>query len=600
MNKSKEEMLINNIIPVYLVALTILEICAFTLKGFFSVAASRIWAVTGIILLIYFLYKATTRIVKDFKENKYLLVAGFLVLFGIYCTIVFSRYYSDINPEASIQLADALRGLKNADWNYTGTGFLGYPAKQYILASVPSLFMGRNVFAAHLGFAYLFLIGFMLFFFESRNLAQVNGMPDYIALLPCAALSMFPYIAEYYRTFEQTIMPVTFSMICTVMYIRYVLKHDVFSILTLAFAGGMLSGSYTPALSYVPLLTFFLLMNAFGYWRKTDSLRKIPKHSVIPDFALITYITGCFIISLLAGRKDRATVMLENPDIVEMIKKSVPDFLTDRNARFFGVLLSISLIYIILSLTFRFYLYDFIISGWILTVSLFAHFLGGYAVSSSEAVIIQRCMVSIPVLVIAVYLVIVMFLSKNNLYIRKSYIFILYLFALSVSLCNFTRQHQAFTYLSLIRQVIPMINHIEETLDNTGLSSDDLFGILLYSDNTYIHNLKDYTGYYFPNAVCKAVNIVERDNILEDAAELMMPAFETGSEEKNSLPEQDIPYISSEMNIPVICLSQDSFETEDQQKENIQYIHWQDYDSLYKTDIQWNAAVVSLNISTLR
>lgn len=595
MNSFKKNILVSRIIPFILIALTLLEICAFILKGSFSVFASRIWASTGIFLLVVFLIKVLFKVIYDVKEGNFILILGFLLIFGIFCAVIFSRYYSDISPEASIQLADGLEGLEKADWNYTGTGFLGYPAKQYILASAPTLILGRNVFAAHLGFAYLFLIGFILLFFELRNLTKIYELPEYFALLPCAALITFPYITEYYRIFEQTIMPVSFCMICTSMYIRYLLKHDAFSIMMMAFSGGMLSGSYTPALSCVPLIVLFLLLNATGYWQKSGISKRKPAYSITPDISLIIYIAGCFTVSLLTGRNDRATVLLDNLDIFELIKKSIPEFLMDVNARFFGVLISVSLIYIILSLLLQLHLYNFIISGWILAVSISAHFLGGYAVSSSESVIMQRCMVFIPVLITSIYLIIVRLFLFNGYKIKKLFIPIMYVFMVAVGLYNFTAQHKFFTYLSLIRPVIPMLNHIDETLKNEGLSTDDTFGILLYSDNTYIHNLNDYTCYYYPNAVCKVFKMDELDSIYEDSVEFIIPALREKLNSTSASEGAENTYASSIQTIPVICLSQDRFENESESVSNIRYIDWEDHDSLYNKDISWSAAVINLD-----
>ena len=55
------------------------------------------------------------------------------------------------------------------DWNYTGTAFLGYPNRQYLIAALPAVFLGRSITALHLGFAYPFLIGLVMLFAEIKN-----------------------------------------------------------------------------------------------------------------------------------------------------------------------------------------------------------------------------------------------------------------------------------------------------------------------------------------------------------------------------------------------------------------------------------------------
>ncbi len=41
--------------------------------------------------------------------------------------------------------AAGLRSFEAPDWNYTGKAFLGYPNRQYLVAALPTLVLGRTV-----------------------------------------------------------------------------------------------------------------------------------------------------------------------------------------------------------------------------------------------------------------------------------------------------------------------------------------------------------------------------------------------------------------------------------------------------------------------
>lgn len=202
----------------YFVIISLLEIAAYRFGGFVSVAASRIWLGTGIILFIIFLFHLAKTTVNDIKNKNWICLGGILVLIGMYFYFIGNTGYSDINPDAAQQMASGLDAFSQSDWNYTGTAFLSYPCRQYVLNAIPSLIFGRSIFSFHLGFGYFFITGIVLLFLELRSWLRKMEMNENYALLPLYCIAVFRFIPEYYMDFEQAITPVALTMIAAALF----------------------------------------------------------------------------------------------------------------------------------------------------------------------------------------------------------------------------------------------------------------------------------------------------------------------------------------------------------------------------------------------
>ena len=146
------------------------------------------------------------------------------------------------------------------DWNYTGTAFLGYPNRQYLIAALPAVFLGRSITALHLGFAYPFLIGLVMLFAEIKNWLKDWGINENLSLIPVYALPAFRFIPEYFMNFEQAITPVALTMMGNALFLKLYRKPTFVGFIGLSWVGCLFCDSYTPAVASLGLLLCFLLL----------------------------------------------------------------------------------------------------------------------------------------------------------------------------------------------------------------------------------------------------------------------------------------------------------------------------------------------------
>ena len=202
--------------------------------------------------------------------------------------------------------------------------------------------------------------------------------------------------------------------------------------------------------------------------------------------------------SLSSGLKDVVVVK----DIPEYIKSTLVDFFMDKNAVFFGLTSGVVIVYMFLSLTFHFRFRDAIIALWICGVVCFSCYFIGYT-AYNKVWSLQRNMLIIPVLVVAVVLNLAIILRKYNI---KCSFRPLYILFLMLSLYNFQQPHKSFTYFSQSYKYV--FEYADEVLDSNDLKATDVFNICLVSNNNLYKNFGDYAEYFYPNA-----NVYITDNI---------------------------------------------------------------------------------------
>lgn len=249
----------SNIFVGYLLFISLLELLAYTQGGVFSVIASRIWLFTGFLCFAVFLCNVGIQIVSDVKEKKFFVSIGYFLLIAFLFYFIGNVSYSDINADAAQQVAAGLHSFKVSDLNYTGIAFLGYANRQYIIAALPALMFGRNIFTLHLGFASLFLIGLTMMFLEFRNWLKLRNLSENLALFPVYAMVAFRFIAEYYMNFEQAITPVCLTMMGIALFMKMYRVPNLCTAISLAWVGCFYCDSYTPILASLELLGIFLL-----------------------------------------------------------------------------------------------------------------------------------------------------------------------------------------------------------------------------------------------------------------------------------------------------------------------------------------------------
>lgn len=527
------------ILYVYLAVISVLEVLAYKFGGLFSVLASRIWFAGGLLsVLVFFLYIAVN-VKKDCLNKDYLSVAGIFGIVIFYVFYIGNLNYSDVSYEACLQLAAGVDALKQADWNYTGTAFIGYPCRQYVAGAIPTAIFGKSVFSLHLGYAYPFLIGIVAMFYEVKKCLEDRQVKGALALIPVYSVLGFRFVAEYYMTFEQVITPISFTMIAAALYIRYRRKKETAVLFMLSWCGCYMADAYVPVLASMALLLFFIFADAVFecvFDLKRKSFIKKMDSSFWARIAVIFNVCVFFGSTFLLKREDRISDTRTDLSLTECAYQSWRDFLTDTHAHFLGFFSGIVVLYIVMALCFAFTLYDFVVAAWILLVVLSSNYLAGVA-TYSGAHIIHRAMIIIPVVLLAIFRIMIEIIRKYKIEIKSATLVIYVVFMVVTGAYSHSQPHQSFVYLTNVRSMKNLMPYACEVIKESGVDSDDEFSIILCTDDILKSNIWDYGAYFWPNAkkISKGSDVMVNEELIE-AEGLKKPVFIFA--EDNRLSEQ--------------------------------------------------------------
>lgn len=533
----------------YFAAVSLLEILAYACKGVFSILASRVWLIGGLVCLITILVNFYLSIRQDFIDKKYFSILAVFALIFFLFLFVGDVNISEINPDATQQAAAGLNSFHSYDLNYTGKAFLGYPNRQYILSALPAFLFGRSIKTLHMGFVFPFILGIMLIYCSLRKWAQKMNINTSAAILPLYALFVFPFVTEYYINFEQAIYPISFTMITIGFFMYLLCELNAINLFCVAWIGCLLGNSYTPALATLGLLIVLLLLLSYSSLKKPNVL---PFSVKAPQIGGKLYILAAvnvllfFIASFIDKREDRITKIRESIGL-HSVFQSIIDFLTDQHANFLGMFGIIVLVYIFASLTFRFKTRDFLLSLWTIGVFIATNLLMGYT-TYQPAWIMQRALVVIPVLIIAMTLTAWEFILKYKIEIKQWLIWIIiFTFAL-IGFHNFRQINQSFTYFNHIQPMKYMIKDFEDTVHENDLTDRSEFNFILYTENILIKNPADYFAFFYPEA-----NVYTPDyGVIPEDIDLSLPTFFYSDKEVPELSESSVMYDDKRHNMSII------------------------------------------------
>ena len=176
-----------------------------------------------------------------------LLVPPGLLLFGI------TGYtYTQINDEGLQQVVSGLGLIAGRrDLGLFGLGFLGYPARHYLLAALPSCLLGRSIVALRIGFGLLYLAGYVSFLSAVRSHLEARKaqMPMLLASLAGTLVALGSYPLLYSRLFEQTSVPLAATLLFLAGLLNFLRRPGTLSALWFIWALGFMPYTYTPSLA---------------------------------------------------------------------------------------------------------------------------------------------------------------------------------------------------------------------------------------------------------------------------------------------------------------------------------------------------------------
>ena len=377
------------------VALTGIEAMAYLKHDAWSLIASRVWVVHGTACLVFTVVAVAGVLREDLRTKN--LVVPLAIAWIAFLTFwrVGSFTNAQVNHEATQQVAEALRGAAQPDLRYTSSAFLGYPVRQYLLAAVPSMLMGRGLASLRLGYGAPFFLGVLVFYAGLRRHFRREDPRGFASGLSILLLTLFPYLVEYLRRFEQTILPVSFTL-QTLGWLLLVLEGAHLSgLFGLVWAGSLLGTSYTPSLASWLLLCgvlIVLIVRAGQIGGATASVFWLAPTIPIVGFGLLSFVTR---EDLFKPGQD--TIGIESG--FEKLSEGFRVFFLGEPRSFVDPLLLLPVVvYLAMALVGRFGRLQFVLSWWAIGVVGVAVCLKGYA-APPPPFAIHRAIVVRPVLI---------------------------------------------------------------------------------------------------------------------------------------------------------------------------------------------------------
>jgi len=488
----------------YFTILSALEIAAYAgINKVITVIASRIWLTGGFLSMMILLYFFVSAFIMDIKKINIIpliSMAGVLVYLFYLCS---NMKLSDINPDAAQQVAAGLDAVASPDLTYTGKAFLGYPARQYVLIAYPALLFGRSITTMHLGFALAFAIGIASMYSGLRQWMAKKNLNGIYAVITIYALFAFRYVTEYYKDFEQSILPISITMILMGLFLNLLLKPNALGIFAISWFGCLCSNCYTPTLATLGLLLVFLLLLVMVLVLVPNKMpfpvdNQIETAKII--YAAYLNILIFFFATLIGGREDKVTQLRENINYGSLVRNSIVDFIMDRNAVFLGFMGAFVILYLLAALTWRLHLYDFLLALWTLSVFVATYLFTGYT-DYTAAWIMQRALIVIPVLLTGMMLSLCELISKYQLKFRNSSLLIGIIAFVLIGRYNFMQINQSNLYINNIQPMKYLLSDLDTTTDELKISHTEPFNFVLYSESILMHNPADYFKFLYPEAI---------------------------------------------------------------------------------------------------
>lgn len=357
----------------------------------------------------------------------------------------------------------------------------------------------------------------MIFYVGLRTWVSEKAITRNIALLPVASLLAFPYIIEYYIYFEQVLLPVSFALQAIGWLLLFLRKPSLLHVFCIIWTLTMMSSCYTPALGvealFIVILAIIGLSNKYSVNRL--NLDEIQINGLGGDRAYYVCILATVlpiisvIMGITIGRGDRVAAINNSEHIIADIISAYKQFLFNSPIEFTGIYVGVIIAYIIISLTFRVGLINFIVAAWTLSIVGLTQALRGFSLFRVE-MSMSRSIIVIPVLVAMVSLTIFSILSKQKTRISK--------FSLSVFLIINVMYGLYYTYNPKYAAVGVVYNEerfnfleiLETDLDNAflsfGLKHSDQVDVILAFDRFNVGDLPYVMEYGFPNATYKIIN----------------------------------------------------------------------------------------------
>jgi hypothetical protein len=470
------------------VILCLLEIRAYFTRGMLPVIASRAWALMGVAYFAATGMLIVGSLLSDLRKRKCLFA---LLVIGL-AIMVFYRlgdmYHLQINYESAKQLASFLTfNIHHPDWGYTGNAFVGYPARQFIIVAIPSLLFGNEVFWLQFGYAMLFYSGVLCFYLGVRHYFSTKQHGELWALLTVLSCFTFPYLMHYLYNMEQIILPIALVMHALGWLLLSLEKLTATRAVILAWIGGLLGTSYTPALAaWILFQSFFLLLlvQAAREKRRAQIVLWVSVCAYTLTFGLCSFLTR---IDVRLGPQPGHSA--------ESLLAALKVFFLGHPQEYMPPVLAILVaIFFLLALTGRLGFIKWITAVWLLVVVYFSASSGGYA-PYDPVFTLYRSILLIPVMMLACWDSYLGLFKKFTTLKRIEPI-------LAIILCLAAAAATIHVYVERRKSYGPsskefFISFLLNQAESAGIRDQPAIFISMTNQVTY-HPIQGYGEYFFP------------------------------------------------------------------------------------------------------
>ncbi|MBU0978764.1 MAG: hypothetical protein ABIJ03_00265 [Patescibacteria group bacterium] len=246
-------------------------------------------------LIIVFSIKSLIKLIKLSFNKKWFLTLLIIIIF-VFLSFFQAIQTASVSHETTQEVA-CITNSKYLGEKYNQPCFLGYPARQYLIQALPSLFFTKSIVTLNSGAILYFIPGLIIFSYALIYANKNKKYPDEIVSIALSLLLSFYFISHFYfHSFEQSIFPLSLGLAGTGLSLLYKKsgKLDILLLLIIVIQHAIFA--YTPALSLVPLFAVFFLIASYQ-WIKN-------KRNFVLIIMLFSVITGSSLAISMQNRSD--------------------------------------------------------------------------------------------------------------------------------------------------------------------------------------------------------------------------------------------------------------------------------------------------------
>ncbi|OGG00722.1 hypothetical protein A2153_00330 [Candidatus Gottesmanbacteria bacterium RBG_16_38_7b] len=480
------------------VIITLLEIFAYRHNLLSSVLISRIWLVLTAHSLIFGSIYFFKIIGQDLSSKNFwgILSILFIVIVVSYNLENFPLFLSG---ETTQHLAASLTNWKEPDLGFTRTIQLGFPSRQFLLLSLPSLIFGQSIITERSMYLFIFVFGILMFYtglrVYYRNKPQINQVSSLLIL----AITSIPAVQTLYRIFDIPILPMSFFFISIGLFTISQVYKSVWAITAFTWSLTMLATTYTPGISawiFMTGITFMLI------------LKNLFKSK---DYYFTYLLSICLLVSITIGlnalffRSDIRINDTDMPTNQENISKviSTYEYVFVKNFDMWGIQMPFLgyvmfvpvVLYLVGGILGIWGIPHFIFSIWVLTTITIAGLSKGYS-NPSPLWAVYRQPVILPVILTGLADVVI----QKKITIPNKILYLLFIILIGYSLYISANLIESWNINSTSDLRLPVLRDALKTARKYSINPRSPIQLVTYAQNPELKFMPDHLLYFFPNA----------------------------------------------------------------------------------------------------